>query len=144
MGEKLRVVLDTNIWVSITLDKTLARNFLPLIRRRKIDAHISRALVTELARVLTYPRIQTILEEAGIEAAQALSNIARSAILIRTRKTVGEIREDPSANRVLECALSAKAGLIVTGDNHLLKLREFEGIRILAAREFLEMAESRS
>ena len=139
MGEKLRVVLDTNIWVSIALDKTLAGDFLPLIRRKKINAYISRALLTELARVLTYPRIQTILEEAGIEPAQALSSVARSATLTRTKKTVEEISEDPPDNRVLECALSAKAGFIVTGDNHLLKSQEFEGIKLLAAREFLEM-----
>ena len=52
--EKIRLVLDTNVWVSIILRKTLASELLPLIRdKSRIEVYLSQDLVSELARVLT-------------------------------------------------------------------------------------------
>jgi len=50
---------------------------------------------------------------------------------------VNVIREDEPDNRILECALAAKADVIVTGDQHLLKLKRFPGILVASPREFL-------
>lgn len=47
------------------------------------------------------------------------------------------VREDPDDSRILECAIAADAGAIVTGDRHLLRLGEYEGIAVLTPREFL-------
>lgn len=144
MGEKLRVVFDTNVWISIVLDKTLAEEFPPLIQRRKIEVCLSRPLVRELARVLEYPRISTTLEKAGVQPVVVLSRIVISATMVRTWHTVREIEEDKADNRVLECAFYAKAAFIVSGDKHVLRLGRFKGIRILPPRKFLEMIEARS
>src|SRR5437899_8110771 len=126
MVEKVRVVHDSNIWISIAQNKTLARDVLPLIRGERIEACLSRALVKQLARAITYPRIAGVLERAGIEPLIALAGIVESATLVSTRTGVHEIREDPADNRVLECAVYAKAKFIVSGDKHVLKLREFK------------------
>jgi uncharacterized protein len=141
MGEKLRVVLDTNVWISIALDRALAKEFPPLIQEGKIEVCLSRALVRELARVLGYPRIAITLEKAGVSPVVALSRVVRSVTMVRTWRTVREIEEDTADNRVLECALYAKADFIVSGDKHLLLLGQFKGIKILSPREFLQMIE---
>lgn len=52
------------------------------------------------------------------------------------------MREDEPDNRVLECALAARADVIVSGDQHLLKLQSFRGISIASPRAFLD-AETR-
>ena len=49
------------------------------------------------------------------------------------------VKEDPDDNKILECAVEGKADFIVSQDSHLLKLREFHGIRIMSPEEFLEM-----
>jgi len=49
-----------------------------------------------------------------------------------------QILEDGPDNRVLECAVQGKADTIVTGDKAFLKLKEFEGIRIVSLKEYLE------
>ncbi len=41
-------------------------------------------------------------------------------------------------NRVLECARAAKADFIVSGDDHLLKLRSYDGIPIVTTKIALE------
>ncbi len=48
-----------------------------------------------------------------------------------------DIKVDPDDNRILECALEAEADIIISGDTHLLALREFKEIRIMTASDFL-------
>lgn len=50
------------------------------------------------------------------------------------------IAHDPPDNRVLECAVSAGSDFIVTGDKDLLRLKRYDGIRIVSVAEFLDIA----
>lgn len=138
MVEKVKVVLDINIWVSILFNKTLAGKFLPLVHSGKVAVYISRDLVSELSRVLTYPKIGKLLERAGMDQRVALSAILRSVAMVSVKESLVEIRDDSADNRVLECALAARAEFIVTGDRHLLMLKRFGRTEIVSAREFLE------
>jgi len=51
------------------------------------------------------------------------------------------IKEDPPDNRILECAVSAGADYIVSGDNDLLRLGRYDSIRILNVADFLDLAQ---
>ncbi len=50
------------------------------------------------------------------------------------------VLEDPADNRVLECALDARASVVVTGDAGILRLKQFHGIALLTPRAFLDSA----
>ncbi len=56
MGKKTKVVLDTNIWISIFLNKTLGKEFDNLLRSRKIQVFVSEEILKEISRVLEYPK----------------------------------------------------------------------------------------
>ena len=47
--------------------------------------------------------------------------------------------EDPTDNRIIECAVASRSEYLVTGDDHLLKLRQFGGTKIIKAADFLEI-----
>jgi predicted nucleic acid-binding protein len=64
--------------------------------------------------------------------------IGRAAQILRPARKVA-VLEDVSDNRILECAVAAQADLVVTGDHHLLALKEFEGIPIVRLADFLRM-----
>ena len=49
------------------------------------------------------------------------------------------IKEDRPDNKFLACAIAAQASFIISGDKHLLKLKEFQGIPIVSPREFLKI-----
>ena len=136
MGEK--VVFDTNVWVSVLLKKKLSQEFVPLIENGTVAVYVSHELLHELARVLTYPKIQELLLAAGVSEKTALATVVRSTTLVRPRHIVREVKKDPPDNRVLECALSSRAKTIVSGDRHLLELEKFRGIEIAKPREFLD------
>jgi predicted nucleic acid-binding protein len=56
---------------------------------------------------------------------------------VTPRRRVNAVKDDPDDNRILECALAARADVIVSGDGHLLRLTAYEGITILTPRSFL-------
>ena len=49
------------------------------------------------------------------------------------------ITEDPADNRVLECAEAFRADYIISGDEHIVRLREYKGIKIIRTAQFLDM-----
>lgn len=59
--------------------------------------------------------------------------------MIDLSEKLSVIKEDKPDNRILECAVAAKADFIVSGDKHLKALKEFGGIKIISASEFLKL-----
>jgi uncharacterized protein len=58
--------------------------------------------------------------------------------LVYPNRRLNIVIDDPADNRILECAVAAKAQFLITGDKkHLLPLKSFQGIQIVSPREFL-------
>ena len=137
---KIKVVFDTNIWVSLLLDKQLARSLLPSLNNGQVVIFMSHQILTELARVLTYPKINEILQKSNVDPRVALGSIVKKVTLVSISEgTVNYVMSDPSDNRILECAQYSKAKYVVTGDRHLLELKYLNRIKIIRAREFANM-----
>ncbi len=128
----MRIVVDTNVIVSALVFGGLPRRVLETVEEGICEWFYSAEIETETRRVLrdkfnwNNQRLDTYL-------ARLLSLGSR---VVPSRR-VNAVAEDPSDNRVLECAAEAAAQVIVTGDTHLLRLREYEGIAILTPRQFL-------
>ncbi len=128
----IRVVADTNVYVSELLFGGTPDEVLLLARTGSISLHSSAAIQEELNRVLA---VKFGWESSQVRAAQAA--LGRFTVAEIPKTVVKAVSEDDSDNRVLECALAAQAHVIVSGDRHLRKLRNFQGIPILSPREFL-------
>jgi uncharacterized protein len=59
------------------------------------------------------------------------------AELIRPTRRIRILKDEPD-NRILECTIFGNASIIVTGDLDLLRVGQFQGIRILTLREYLD------
>ncbi len=130
----MKVVFDTNIFVSaFIIHGSKSEDAFLLAHRRKVELYCSVPILTETARIL---RAKFDQPEKDITA--ALKMIGRAATIVRPSRKV-TVLEDVPDNRILECAVMAQADLIVTGDHHLLKLKEFEGIPIVRLVDFLRM-----
>ncbi len=128
----VRVVADTNIYISALNFAGTADEVLALGRAGVIALFISPPILAEIEGVLhrkfrwTAPRVR--------EAARAIRSLAA---LVHPAESVNVVLQDEPDNRILECALAARADVIVTGDQHLLKLRRFRDILITSPRDFL-------
>ena len=137
MGKKVKVVFDTNIWISIFMKKTLGKEFSEIFKKG-IDVYTTEEILKEISKVLVYPRISELLELSGVSEREIIRSIVKNSIIVRPKFRLKVIKEDQEDNRILDCALQAKAGFIVSGDKHLLKLGKFRNIKILTPREFLD------
>jgi putative PIN family toxin of toxin-antitoxin system len=127
-----RIVADTNVYISALNFAGTADEVLALGRARAIDIFISPPILDEVADVLVRKFRWTATRVR--EARRAIGSFAS---LISPGEVINVIREDEPDNRILECAVAAGAEAIVTGDQHILKLKRFRGIVMVSPREFL-------
>lgn len=121
----MKVVLDTNVLVSaFVFPGGPPERVYRLVAEEMVGLIASRPLLAELIRVLT--------EKFGWEplrAEDAGGQVAYLADIAEPTEPIHAVEADPADNRVLEAALAGAADLIVSGDHHLLDLREWRGIR---------------
>lgn len=138
----MRVVLDVNVLISAVISpQGSPAKILDLWKQDRFDLVTSALILEELARVIHYPKIQERYNLPEEHVEQFLQLIASGAITVRPSSELSVIKEDPSDNRYLECAAAAGAAYIVTGDTHLLKLKEYKGVVTLTPAEFLALLE---
>lgn len=126
MGAPPTVVLDTNVLVSALGWRGHERRLYERCRRGELRLAISGALLDELRRVLRYPKLGFTEEEIEV----FVSDVLLHALLVAPSRKLEVISEDPDDDLVLECALEAGALWIFSGDQHLLSLSSYEGIKI--------------
>jgi len=131
----IKVVVDTNVIFSAMFWKGNESKILELAEEEKIRLLTSPALLDELRKVLTHKELG--LDEKTVE--ENVQYVLSTVRLVSPRRVVKVIHEDPSDNRILECALEGKARYIISGDKHLLRMKKFRGIRIVRAKEFLDI-----
>jgi uncharacterized protein len=130
----VRVVFDTNIYVSaFAIAGGQAEAALLKALAGEAQLVVSRAIIHELLDVLARKFGRDPEELAHIAVF-----LAELADVVRPRRKLGVLRDDAD-NRILECALAGRADVIVTGDRAMLELGEYQGVRIVTLREFLEV-----
>ncbi len=132
---KLKVVIDTNVFVSGLTFKGKPREVLDLVWRGDIEACISSFILKELE--------ETLRKDFGWDRDQirhTIEKIKAKTILIQPKSRIGVIKQKDDDNRVLECAIEGKVQYLISGDRkHLLPLKEYQGTKILSPAEFLRL-----
>jgi hypothetical protein len=136
----MRAVLDVNVLVSAVItSRGSPGKILELWKREHFELVISPPILEELARVIHHPGIQKRYNLPEERVDRFLSLISNASIIVEPHRELSVAEDDPSDNRYLECAAEGDANYIVSGDKHLLKLKEFEGIVILPPAGFLTL-----
>ncbi|MGQ9513789.1 MAG: putative toxin-antitoxin system toxin component, PIN family [Thermoproteota archaeon] len=133
--KKLKVVLDTNILVSAWLWEGNESKIVELVESGLIVGYTSPSLMQEFEKVMKYPRFKLSNEEIS-SAVGYYQVILR---VIEPKTAVNIVHEDPADNKVLDCAISTNANVIITGDRHLLALQKIKNMKILSSTEFLKL-----
>ena len=132
----LKVVADTNIYISALNFGGAPDQILTLARRGRVEIFVSRPILDEVEGVLK--RKFQWPPRRVLEALAAICDFAKE---VNPTEQVTAVEKDEPDNRVLECALAARATIIVSGDSHLRELDSFQRIRILSPRAFLDVIE---
>jgi putative PIN family toxin of toxin-antitoxin system len=133
----VRVVLDTNIWVSGQLWRGLPWKLLRLAEAGRVEPCMTPEMLTELAEVLAYERLQPRLHELGLEPVELVTHAMSLSTFFDISTGPVIVTADPDDDIFLRCAEVAGAIYIVSGDRHLLDLKHYANIPIVTVHDFL-------
>jgi hypothetical protein len=135
----VRIVIDTNIWVSGLLWKGDAWRLLNLVEQGKVELCIAYSMLLELEEVLAYERLQPRLSTLGQTPSQlAVYALSIASAFDVSRSGVPIVKADPDDDIFLHCAIVANAEYVVTSDRHILALKNYQGVAIVTIEEFFQ------
>jgi hypothetical protein len=135
-----RILLDANVLISAVIRPSgppgqVVADFL---RAHSFDLVLSPAVVAEVERALALPRIQRYVLSPQEVHLWLVDLVALADLVDDTGRVAGVVR-DPDDDVVLAAAVAGRAEVLVTGDQDLLALREYEGIVIVTPRAALDI-----
>lgn len=134
----MRVILDTNVFISGVLWRGNESAVLQMCSSGIAEVYLSSKLLREYADVLSRRKFADRLAAAGLRPDDILAALFEFVHIVETNSTVAVVTEDPADNMVLECADSVPdLDFILSGDAHLLNLGSYKGVPIVTASEFL-------
>jgi uncharacterized protein len=139
MGKKkkgvTRVVLDTNVLVSALLFKGKVSRFVVLWQQGSMSPLLSKKTFEELKKVLTYPKFALDQEEIG---AILEDEVLPFFEIVDPVEPIEGVSTDPDDDPFIACAVSGGAEFVVTGDAHLVGLKQYKTVRFVTPSEFLK------
>lgn len=139
----IRVVLDANIYISALISSQ--GHPAAIINRwlaGEFEVLLSQPIVDEILRVTAYERLQRKYQKIRENRLEFVELIAEQGIWVEPTETVAVVTADESDNRYLECAVAGRARYVVTGDEHLLHVGEYQGITVLSPIAFVTLLET--
>ena len=130
----MKVVLDTNVFVSGAFFSGPPFQILQAWRDGKIQLVISPEILYE------YRRVGEILAEEylTIDLEPILEYAIHHAVVFSAPPLPERVCDDADDDKFLACALASGSNLVVSGDKHLLKVSGYQNIEVLKPRDFLD------
>jgi len=136
----LKIVADTNVLVSSLIRRGKPHELILRIDGVEVRLMSSSVLMGELTSVLAEERVAKYVGRGDIE--QFLRYVGRRTTTVKIRSKFKVVKEDPRDDVVLNTAYSGKVDYIVSGDKHLIPIRDFKGIKIVTVGEMLDVLEN--
>ena len=125
----MRVVLDTNVIISAAISKEgKPAKIFEMLMLQKIENVTSDDIIAEITAVLHRPKIKKYLNASGCEF--IIKTFVDYSHIIQPTVSFQEIKDDPDDDKFLECAVTANVNYIISGDPHLLTLKEFLALKL--------------
>ena len=132
-GQKNRVIIDSNLWISFLLTRDLSK-FDKIIADRQLTLLFSEELVEEFLEVTQRGKFRKYFPVDDIEA--LLLRIRKRATFVNVASDIIACR-DPKDNFLLSLAADSQATHLITGDKDLLVLKKFINTKIVTVTEYL-------
>lgn len=130
----MKIVLDTNVFISGIFFSGPPSQILKAWGSRKIQIILSEEILDEYTRVAH----ELSSKFPSVDILPIIEMVTIHGKFIDTQGVDITVCEDPDDNKFIECAIAGNCSIIVSGDKHLLKLAGYSGIAVLKPRNFVE------
>jgi putative PIN family toxin of toxin-antitoxin system len=131
------VVFDLNVLVSSLIVKGKPHDLLHKAKNNEFILELSSEMFSEFVNVVSRKKFEKYV--TAIDAKLFLADLSCISKFVRVKSKFKVIPEDPDDDIIVRTAYDGKADYIVSGDRHLLALKEFKGIKILTIDEMLKL-----
>jgi putative PIN family toxin of toxin-antitoxin system len=121
----MRVVLDANIFVSSFFWGGKPKKVFDRIRKKIDNLYVSEEILAEIEDVIYRPKF--IKEKS--EKDEYMKTIRETGRKVTPQKLTGKGSRDKTDNKYIECAIAGNVDYIISGDVHLLELKQYENIK---------------
>lgn len=144
MTNDLRVVIDTNVLVSglFGIKNSPSSQILQAILAQKIILVTTPPILDEVGEVISRKRIAKLTKMNEEEQKKFIEELIKRSDVTAGKQLSKIVGRDVKDNKFLACACEARADYLITGDDDLLVLKEYEGIKIVKPREFVDLLAS--
>jgi putative PIN family toxin of toxin-antitoxin system len=130
----VRVILDTNVFVSGVFFSGPPYRILEAWRGGKLQLVASQEILEEYQRVG-----ETLAEQfPGVNLQPIIDLVTTNAEIFPNQVLPESICEDPDDDKFIACALAGRCRVIISGDRHLLKVSGFRGLTVMSPRRFID------
>jgi putative PIN family toxin of toxin-antitoxin system len=132
----MKIVLDANIFVSSFFWGGKPRKIFDRVVGNVDELYVTEEILAEIADVIYRPKFLSEKSEKDFH----MKNIKKIGRKVTPQKLTGKGSRDKTDNKYIECGIAGNVDYIISGDIHLLELKQYENIRIVTVREYLEIA----
>jgi len=131
------IVIDTNVLISSLISPFgESSDILALIFRKEVVSFTSLEILAEVLLILTRSGVADVVP--GADTSTLLELFRSHSYIVKPSLRIQAVREDPSDDKFIECAVAANAEYLISNDKHVLALKRYKNIVILTSRAFLE------
>lgn len=141
MINDIRAVVDTNVLISglFGIKNSPSASVLNAIRSQKIILVTSPSILEEVVEIINRERVIKRTKMSPKERKDFIDKLIERSDVTPGIQLSQMVSRDAKDDKFLACAVEAKADYIVTGDEDLLVLKDYEGIKIITPREFVDI-----
>ena|SRR3989338_2658086 len=134
----MRVVLDTNIFISGIFWSGESEKILYAWGNEEFEIITSSEIIREIVETLMDFKTQLPINMLLIW----MSILSVKSKFFEPKEKIEIVKDDKDDNKFVEVAIEGKADYIITQDNHLLRIKDFRGLKIMTPKEFLEVLDN--
>ena len=131
----MKIVLDANIFISSFFWGGNPRLVVERVIAGMDELFITKEIMKEIEDVIGRPKFHAENDKISY----FINSIEEIGNQISTKKHIKNGSRDKNDNKYIECGITANADYIISGDIHLLELKEYNGIKIVTAKNYLEI-----
>ena len=131
----MKILFDTNLWISFMIGKRLS-SLANVLNRQDVEVYVSEQLLDEIRSVISRPKFDTLIsKETRYYFFEMVYDVCIvTDITVQAESPIRDVKD----LFLLSMAESVPVDYVVSGDNDLIDLGEHAGIPILKYSDFLE------